>query len=1006
MDTLVVISRSMRCSLVLTMLMLLAASPLLPTEQMGDEIPIIGRGMLSVLGQGALTETAITESIVIDGDQEYLSIASELGLEGAGTEADPILWEDLTFEIGEGISGIEFHGTKLHTVIRNCSFQRSSSVNTNIYLSGIIIEGSDSIRLISSVFTNIHYPAYLEDASNCVISKCIFDGGVNYVRILRSQLISILDNQFIYGGIRLISSGNCTISDNIISSVWKEIYLEQCDNCTLDGNVGEWSYTYNILIRYSMDITLIDNENNGLLMIVGDLEHFKTLGMIGKNTAMGKEIIFFRDTVFNESWEYPLGQMAYFVNCTNVNITQPEVTREDIGVILTVVSCINLTLYDCILGDEAYEEITIRDSEDISVKRMNLYQGFLIELDNCRNITIADSQVDGTLWITDSSNGCVKNNSVILGDIIIDDSSGIDLIDNYFCESDLTVYDECDDIEVRSNRFVQYSSLIIMERGADIDLFSNTLDRNSTISISASLAALRTYTVVNNSVGEEPFIFLIDEDHGGDTWEGAAGQFFLAGVSNLTFMDQSIASILDKMTLYECRDIIVRDTEFTGAEESTLPSSISVIRSERIEFEGNDFMQTKIEIEECKKIEIGNNVFETLYKFQEALEVDSSDHISIQENRFETGDALGIYQCTDVQIFGNEIDSETGMLIVTSRAVNIVENNITGSGWGVEILDCDGIMISGNKLDGYSMPLYIQNSRNDTIQSNRFSGWRISMDLNNWIDGTFRGNVIDSEGFQGLSVIESVGVIIDGNVIVNNNSALEVQGISLIRSNECVISACSFPENTREGIILDQCNDSVIQGNTFFRNLRGLAIFNSNNNSISENLFQWNSGTAIAIAEVFTPWGSTTSSNNTIWNNTFYQNHGSQEVYNEKHYQVIDDGSNNTWYSAEGIGNIWSDWTSPNYNGDNIVDEPYPIHGSAGSWDLYPITDVIDVRVDWMRDRDRSNLGFYFLPLLLLFMALAIYFLVNSVRPYPVPREKVKMKPEVKPAVKKVKKGK
>ena len=118
-----------------------------------------------------------------------------------------------------------------------------------------------------------------------------------------------------------------------------------------------------------------------------------------------------------------------------------------------------------------------------------------------------------------------------------------------------------------------------------------------------------------------------------------------------------------------------------------------------------------------------------------------------------------------------------------------------------------------------------------------------------------------------------------------------------------------------------------------------------------------------------------------------------------------DDGSNNTWYSAEGIGNRWSDWTSPNFNGDNIVDEPYPIHGSAESIDLYPITDVIDVRVDWMKDRDRSYLGFYFVPLHILIIFLAIYFLVIGAGSYRIPKDEIKVKTKMKGEKKKKKTG-
>ncbi|MHA1686725.1 MAG: hypothetical protein ACTSYD_10015 [Candidatus Heimdallarchaeaceae archaeon] len=64
-----------------------------------------------------------------------------------------------------------------------------------------------------------------------------------------------------------------------------------------------------------------------------------------------------------------------------------------------------------------------------------------------------------------------------------------------------------------------------------------------------------------------------------------------------------------------------------------------------------------------------------------------------------------------------------------------------------------------------------------------------------------------------------------------------------------------------------------------------------------------------------------------IYNNKFLAKDFFQQEY--EFAMVIDDGSNNQWYNTTSkVGNYWM--------GYNKVD-PYPINGSAGTQDLYPI---------------------------------------------------------------------
>jgi len=82
---------------------------------------------------------------------------------------------------------------------------------------------------------------------------------------------------------------------------------------------------------------------------------------------------------------------------------------------------------------------------------------------------------------------------------------------------------------------------------------------------------------------------------------------------------------------------------------------------------------------------------------------------------------------------------------------------------------------------------------------------------------------------------------------------------------------------------------------------------------------------------------------NEIWNNTFIDNNGAGIIYNPIHIQAYDSGSNNRWNSTEGYGNNWSDWQSPDYDFDGIVDNPYYISGSAIAKDHFPCAGYIGI---------------------------------------------------------------
>jgi parallel beta-helix repeat protein len=92
---------------------------------------------------------------------------------------------------------------------------------------------------------------------------------------------------------------------------------------------------------------------------------------------------------------------------------------------------------------------------------------------------------------------------------------------------------------------------------------------------------------------------------------------------------------------------------------------------------------------------------------------------------------------------------------------------------------------------------------------------------------------------------------------------------------------------------------------------------------------------------------------NLIYNNSFWYNHGSGDVYDSSHIQAYDDYINQ-WNTTTGYGNYWNDWTSPDDNGDGIVDDPYVVNLYSGYKDYYPRTtpspgtDVPIPELSWM----------------------------------------------------------
>lgn len=76
------------------------------------------------------------------------------------------------------------------------------------------------------------------------------------------------------------------------------------------------------------------------------------------------------------------------------------------------------------------------------------------------------------------------------------------------------------------------------------------------------------------------------------------------------------------------------------------------------------------------------------------------------------------------------------------------------------------------------------------------------------------------------------------------------------------------------------------------------------------------------------------TNNNLVHHNNFINN-------NNDGIQARDNGTDNLW-NTNTEGNYWSDRTAPDTDGNGIVDDGYPINGTAGTYDMHPLAEPVD----------------------------------------------------------------
>jgi len=281
-------------------------------------------------------------------------------------------------------------------------------------------------------------------------------------------------------------------------------------------------------------------------------------------------------------------------------------------------------------------------------------------------------------------------------------------------------------------------------------------------------------------------------------------------------------------------------------------------------------------------------------------------------------------------------------IVVRSNADLIAEaDRVEGGTYYIEnrtITNCGG---AGITIENTTVPFVINNCtvHHCGYKDSDFIKYYSGMCMENVTNGKVTGSVVYNNSDIGISVVKSTHIDITNNTISNHTErpitsyGIEVGKVEFPEETKFINVMCNTFYHNRYGIDLIGFNCTV-KGNLVRNNtIYGVYVY-GNDSVIYNNTIENNDNYGIKLYN--------SSGNYVYWNDLTNNNGGAVQAY--------DNRANNHWNTSTQVsycynggaytnytGNYWDDLTTPDSNGDGIVDTPYALDGGAGAEDSYPL---------------------------------------------------------------------
>ena len=271
--------------------------------------------------------------------------------------------------------------------------------------------------------------------------------------------------------------------------------------------------------------------------------------------------------------------------------------------------------------------------------------------------------------------------------------------------------------------------------------------------------------------------------------------------------------------------------------------------------------------------------------------------------------------------------SSCGIYLSGRTAVTVKNLTIAGFSYGIQLYNSGGNIVTENTTSSNSRyGICLNNSNGNTVTGNTASENHEGIFLHNSIGNSLTAN-ITSKNYSGIYLYYNC----NANTLTNNTSSKNSHGIYLYHSNGNTLTDNTTNSNSYYGIYLyDNCSNNILTGNTASWNKsHGIYLYKSSSNTLIGNTasrnypgiyFYYNCNDNILT--------DNTTSNN-YYGIYFNYNCNNNEIYhnnfinNQTHAYISSSTGNIFSLTLPTGGNYWSGWTTPNVDGDAIVDNPY-----------------------------------------------------------------------------------
>lgn len=825
----------------------------------------------------------------IEGDQDLENKASANGWSGNGSSSDPYLIEDIYID-GNGTSHcMRIENTTSHLSILNSTFVNAST--GFVGGAGLYLKNSSNISIQGCKFNQSYWGIKFIEMGNVSINSD-FSSGITFgIEGSESSNISITSTNFSYCGFYIWRIDGLTLEDIDFYHCQRiEIYFTE--NVVIN-DIRSVSSS-NFIIRTTTNVEAKDLSFIYCGIILFDHSSYVNItNIVAINATDGLTIddsenfqimglTMNGDLTFN-----PL----YGIHSTDSNnLFFSNITMEDFGYGLSFFRSDDVTIEDTELSGLEFSGIIIDQCWRGHLRDIELINGSTgIDVRYSNYIDISGIHASSFRTIIRSYQSESIDMENITGSFsttgLIFDRQELGEIVN------INITGTGNAINIYSSLWLQFDNCTGKASNSGLNLDGVEISiRNSTFDPSVSFSTRNYKCILNNiETGTKGMAFsgdyILDDSQVIDNIRSSTFNDLTVNgkpIKVLVDLDgkgQDLSNNCGQIFLFNVSNAYVNHTIFQGVHTPVILAA------------SHDILVDSIEIANPRS---------------EALRIHGSNKITISNST----------------IYGN--DDEEGLYILSSDEVKLIGNDIYDIEDGILANDCLDLVSRSNVFfDIGDSCISVSDSR-FLSQGDLFSNSRIGI----YMRDCFWSRV-ENSGFKNISYSCIKGYMTVGTLEVNNSEFENSRyGFNMDGNFQAILTNNLF-RNNLYGIDLEDAFSASISGNVFHENTEGITLDSIDIGQIHNNLFIENNNEAISLAS---------TSGLKIWENSFIRNNGREDLYEQGRSQAYDDRQENLWYDQDSNrGNFWSELTTPDNDGNGIVDRSYYVQ--VDNWDRRPLTD-------------------------------------------------------------------